>query len=346
MPGTGLLELFKVKAAHLFITLFLFQSIVLSQIYPDDTVDSTLKAGIHLILMQNYPEAEKTFTGLDKKFPQLPLGKIYLAAVQIAKSYDYGEEYNESLIDSLLYLAKERSQKLSEVDGINIWNKYFLCLSEGYLAYFKALNGDWFLSLSEGINAIRDFQVILEQDRNFFEAYIAIGSFKYWKSRSTEFLDWLPGYVDEKEDGIALLEKAVRHSTYNTYLAINSLIWIYIDQKKYVKAVDCAENALTKYPGSRFFKWGLARAYEEIDAGKSLKIYKDILYSLPGDSNHYDEIVLKHLIAQQYVRLGENQEALKLCDDILSINNLDQNVHSKLENRLKRVEELKRELSR
>lgn len=334
------------KASLCFITSFLLQAAGFSQVYPDHTVDSTLKAGINLIILQNYPEAEKTFNGLDKNYPELPLGKIYLAAVQIAKSYDYGEEYNESFIDSLLSLAKDSSHKLLDRDGKSIWNKYFLCLSEGYLAYFKALNEDWFHSLSEGINALRDFEAILEQDRDFFEAYAAIGAFKYWKSRRTEFLDWLPGYIDEKDEGIAFLEKSVKYSTYNTYLAINSLIWIYIDQKKYFKAIDLAESALKKYHGSRFFEWGLARAYEGIDVGKSIKVYYDILYSLPGDSNHYNEIILKHLIAQQYAGIGEKREAIKLCDDILSIKDLDKNVLNRLENRLNRVEELKRELSR
>ncbi len=38
-----------------------------------------------------------------------------------------------------------------------------------------------------------------------------------------------------------------------------------MDKKNYSGAVHIAEVALKKYPSSRLFKWGIARAYEEID---------------------------------------------------------------------------------
>jgi hypothetical protein len=347
MRETGLLVLFNSLKSFLFINLlFLSCTVSFSQVYPDYQVDSLLKKGISSIILQDYALAEKTFLNLDTEFPQLPLGKIYLAAVRIAKSYDYGEDYAESYIDSLLNSAKKQSGKLLEKDENNIWNKYFLSISEGYLSYFGALNGDWLNSLSEGVDALNGFDEIIEQDRNFYEAYIAVGTFKYWKSRKTEFLEWLPGYTDEKNEGIDLLEKAVKHFSYNKYLAVNSLIWIYIDQKKFVQAEKTAKTALEEYPGSRFFMWGLARAYEETNPPKSVKVYFEILRSLPGNLNPYNEIVLKHLIARQYQKMGKTREALKLCDDILSINITDESVHSRLKNRLKRVKKLRRELSR
>lgn len=337
--------LFDLKLFLTFTAFILNAALFYCQTYPEHNVDSTLTTGISQIILQNYTAAEKTFKDLDKDFPGLPLGKIYLAAVQIAKSYDYGEEYNESFIDSLLEMAENQSRELADTGG-NIWNKYFLGLSEGYISYFKALTADWFNSLNEGINALRDFDDLVIKDKNFYEAYIAIGTFKYWKSRKTEFLSWIPGYTDEREEGINLLEKAIERSTYNRYLAVNSLIWIYIDQGEYIKAAGLAESALRQYPGSRFFMWGLARAYEDIDAEKSLGIYNEILNSLPAGSNHYNEIILKHLVAQLYARTGSKEKAVHLCDEILAIRGLDKNTHSRLKNRLKRVEELKLELSR
>ncbi len=329
----------------LLIVILFFPASGSSQTYPDPTVDSTLKCGINEIILQDYASAEQTFTNLDRTRPELPLGKIYLAAVKIARSYDYGEDYDEPVIDSLLELAGEQSNSLFATNKTNPWNKYFISLTEGYLAYFKALNGEWLSSLSSGADALSDFSELASVDTNFYEAYIAIGTYKYWKSRKTEFFDWIPGYIDEKEEGIRLLEKAVRHPTYNTYLAVNSLIWIYIDQKKYNKAVNLAEKVLKEYPGSRFFEWGLARAYEEINRYKAIGVYKKILVSLPENMNHYNEIILKHLIAQQYSALDEKQEALRLCDEILSTR-LSSDVSSKLEARLHRVEALKEHLSK
>ena len=338
MPVTEPSGHFSLKAFSYSVLFFFLYTVSYCQTYPDQRIDSTLKYGINQIILQNYNEAGQIFSDLNLSYPQLPLGHIYLAALKIARSYDYGTDYEESTTDSLLSLAKKQSLKLLKSND-NLWNRYFLSLTEGYLAYFKALSGDWLNSLSEGVNALQDFGKLLEQDGNFYEAFIAIGTFKYWKSRKTEFLDWLPGYTDERAEGILLLEKAVSHQTYNTYLAINSLIWIYIDQKEYLKAERTALNALKLYPGSRFFKWGLARQ-------RSIQVYREILNSLPDNSNHYYEIILKHLIAQQYVKINEFQKAAELCDEILSIKNLDKKTHSRLESRLERVSQLRRELSR
>ena len=56
--------------------------------------------------------------------------------------------------------------------------------------------------------------------------------------------------------------------------------------------------------------------------------------------NHYNEIVLKHLIAQQYEKVGEKSKALKLCNEIMAIKNLSEFVKNKLGDRLNRVKEL------
>ena len=58
-----------------------------------------------------------------------------------------------------------------------------------------------------------------------------------------------------------------------------------------------------------------------------------------------NEITLKHLIAQQYLKLGEKEKSLKLCNEILSIKNLNEFEHSKLDERLQRVKDLQKTLT-
>lgn len=328
--------------------LFLLPSFLQAQIYPDQVVDSLLRLGISHIVTQDYAAAEKVFTKLKHDYTEIPLGKIYLAANQIAEAYDYAQEFDEDYILKNLEDAKDQAELLLEKNQANIWYRYFYALAEGYIAYFEAINGSWFSALSSGVNSISEFEKILDSDNNFFEAYIAIGTFEYWKSRKMEFMDWLPFTNDTKKSGIDRLNVAIDSSSYNTYLAINSLIWIYIDQKKFDAAIKIAENSLKQFPDSRTFKWGLARAYEESDSYKAIKIYKEILYSYPSylKENYKNKIVLKHLIAQQYAKKGDNESAIKYCDEILSIKDLPESTKNELNERLERVRALKIELSK
>jgi tetratricopeptide (TPR) repeat protein len=336
-----------VRYSKILILLLLTFSVNLySQEYPDRNVNNLLKSGIDNIINQNYPQAKSNFEILNAKYPDLPFGKIYLAATEIARSYDYGVEYNGEAISKYLNSAIDQSEKLLNKNPDNIWYHYFLGLSEGYISYYEGLNGSWINSLKEGINSASNFEECLKMNPEFIEAYSGLGNYKYWKSKKTGFLNWLPFVHDDRAEGIGYLEKAVDKSSYNNYLAVNSLIWIYIDKKNYDNAVRISEKALSEYPKSRFFKWGLARAFEDLDGLKAISNYYEILnsYSNLNSMNRYNEIVLKHLIAQQYEKLGEKGKALKLCNEILGISKLSEFVKNKLGDRLDRVNELRLKL--
>ena len=326
----------------------LLQTEIYSQVYPNESVDSLLRTGIRHIVNQDYKGAEEIINLLNIEFPYLPLGKIYLAANRIAEAYDYAEDFDEEFILKRLEEAKEQSEKLIDSDNENIWYQYFLALTEGYTAYFHAINESWFSALSTGVDAISEFDKILASDKKFYEAYIAIGTFEYWKSRKMEFIDWLPFNIDSRKIGIERLKVAIDSSSYNSYLAINSLIWIYIDQNRFDDAIKISEKALKEFPDSRTFKWGLARAYEEINPSKAIALYTEILNSYPvlENGNYKNVITLKHIIAQQYVKLGDKQNALKYCKEILSIKNIPEKTADELAERLERVKSLKKELTK
>lgn len=333
----------------LFTLIFLLaQQTGFTQDYPHPRVDALLKDGIIHIINQDYQGAKIFFKALDDEYSHLPFGKIYLAAVSIAESYDYAEEFDTDFIYNNLEEAKEQSLDLLDEDEENVWYNYFYALSEGYIAYFNAINESWLSAVSTGLNSISAFEECLEIDPAFYESFIAIGTFQYWKSRKSESFSWLPFIDDNKNYGIERLITAIDSSSYNTYLAINSLIWIYIDQENYLAAIQTAEKALVDFPESRLFRWGLARAYEDVNPEHSINIYYEILnsYSKWRESNQVNETILKHLIAQQYVITGGEQKAIELCQEILREGSIPESSMEKLEDRLERVEELLHELTK
>lgn len=325
---------------------FLLNSSAYSQSYPNHEVNKLLDVGIEYVLNQNYDLAKSKFSILDTKYPELPFGKIYLAVVDITKAFDYGEEINSDAISENLDEALTLSEKLLENKSTDIWNHYFVALSKGYKSYLKVLNGEWLSAISSGLSSVNYFEDCLEMDSSFYESYVALGTYKFWKSRKLEFLEWLPFFDDESEKGIRYLELALDKTSYNKNLAAVSLIWIYIENKNFYRAIQIAEKELKKNPINRTLKWALARAYEDVNPGKAIQIYSEIInsYQKIPDQNHYHEITLKHIIAQQYVRIGERREALRVCEEILSEQNLTENVREKLADRLKRVRKMKKEL--
>ncbi len=313
------------------------------QRYPDHVVDSLLEAGIKENINQNYSGAKSTFKKLEIKYPGNPLGKIFEATVYVTKAFDYCDPFETDSIEYYVSTAKKEAEKLVEENDKNVWNIYSLALAEGFYSYFQALKDNWISAFSNGLNSINDFKKCLKLDPDFYEAYTAIGTYIYWRSRKTQIFNWHPFFTNGEGEGIKYLKLAVDDATYTRYFALNSLIWIYIDQKKYAEAEKLAESALKKFPDNRQFKLELARSLEESDPGKAVEIYFDVLnsYSKIKNLNRCNEIRLKHIIAQQYYKIGKYNEALKLCNEILGIKNLTVFEKEKLDKRLERVKKLK-----
>ena len=100
MPEIEHLEHYKFYFTLAF--LLSLSSILYCQKYPDKNVDSLLNRGINFIINQKYESAGKNFEQLNNSYPNLPFGKIYLAAAEIAKSYDYDQRFNDDLITKYL----------------------------------------------------------------------------------------------------------------------------------------------------------------------------------------------------------------------------------------------------
>jgi tetratricopeptide (TPR) repeat protein len=343
MRETGLLVLYKTALTLL---VFLSSGKVYLQKYPDEQIHTFLKTGIEKIVNQDYKEAAKIFSTLDQNYPAIPLGKIYSAAVEITKAYDYGIDFNSESINNNLEKALKTSDELLEKDPENIWNLYFYALTEGYAAYFNALEGNYLGALNNGYSAMTKFEKCLSIDSAFYDAYTAVGVYKYWKSRMTEFINWIPLITDEREEGIKNVIHALDHFTYNKHLAANSLMWIYIDRKEFSKAIKLADEMLKIHPKNRQFKWGLARAYEDIDKEKATTVYYEILdsYKKLNLPNRSQEITLLHIIAQQYEKSGNKEKALMLCREITN-SNISAETKEKLGQRLSRIEEMERKLT-
>lgn len=333
------------KMIRIFAVIFLLIDITYSQRYPNNEVNKLLDVGIEYIVNQNYDLAKVKFNLLHQKYPDLPLGKIYLAVVDITKALDYGEELEESTKQNLDE-AIELSENLLDKNPSNKWHHYFSALSKGYKAYFKVLDDQMLSAIPSVLGSIQNFEDCLEIDSSFYESYFALGTYKFWRSRKLEFLEWLPFIDDESEKGIKYLELALEKTSYSKNLTALSLIWIYIDVKNYSGAIQIADQELKKNPINRPLKWALARAYEEVNPRKAIQIYTEIInsYDKLPNNNHYNEITLKHLIAQQLSKIGEKREALRLCEEILVEQNLTEKIREKLSDRLNRVKRMKKEL--
>jgi len=313
-----------------------------AQRFPDERVHELLIAGNDLGLKQRYDEEYSKFEKIVQLRPESPVGYLYQAAVLEAKSTDYETEMEGEKLESLLDKAIELSRKMVERNDKDPWGYYFLGIAFISYANYHIRIDNWIRGANYGFKAKKEFERCIEVDSTFYDAYVGLGTFRYWRSRKTEPLNWLPFLGDDREEGIRFIKITIEKGTYNKYQAIHSLVWILIDAARYDEAITYSKKALEAYPTSRFFLWGLARAYENRDPKTARELYRELLNSVTSEkiNNHYNEIVLHYIIAKLSYELGDYPTALKECQTVLSYNNLDADVKQRLEERMEHTKKL------
>lgn len=291
------------------------------------------------IFKQNYDYVDKICEDWIKYESRNPLGYLFKAANLITRSIDYEDELNYDEIKKLLNECEKHS---SESNYFSV--EVLKGLINSLKAYADYQRGDYLSAFINGYKATNFFSEELEKNPDSPEALIAIGIFKYWSSRKSEFLHWLPFIKDERETGINLIKKGLSKNSPFNFLGFHSLAWIYIDNKQPQEAIKICNKMIDDFEESRFFNWTLARSFEDIDLEKSVFYYKKTLRLIRKvKMNGYNEVVILHILAQLDFKLGKYDSALSRINEIERVE-LSKYAKDRLEDRFKRIEKLKNQL--
>lgn len=327
--------------------LLLLAGILSGQSFPERRIDSLLRTGLAYLNNQDYTNARLCFDSLATEYPDRATGKIYLAGTEILKEYDLKVNNDADKIFDLLDEAVDIAEENLDRDDGNIWYKYEMAVALGFKSYYYALEGDYLSALTEGVYSLNYFNDCLASDPEFYDAYVALGSYKYWKSEYGKSLLWIPFVEDERDEGVALLKKAIDKKSYHSYMAVHSLAWVYLLSDRDSLAVDLVSRVLEEYPGNRVFGILMGRSYYNIDKNMSIMWYDKVLKSYQANTirSKIREIELKNKIAVLYEVIGKNELALDYINDILGYK-LNDYEEDYLEDRMERVEEMKDRLEK
>jgi tetratricopeptide (TPR) repeat protein len=282
----------------------------------DSSLHSLVVSGIDCILKHEYDQADSIFKIVIKIYPDHPAGYLYRAAVMQAYTMDFDVPIEQDKFDSLLDSGKNAAENISPP-----WSEYFLGTADGYDAYERVERGDWFGGARKGISSASKYEKILEKDSSFYDAYVGIGTYYYWRSRKTEFLQWLPFIKDDRARGIQMLMIGADRSEYNRFAAMSALISIYLDEEKYKQAEEWSRRGLQSYPENRIFLWGLATALDRQNrSAQAVAAYSNLLEKIVhGHAPHpYNEIVCRLNLVKSKMALNDTTDVFDHLHQILS----------------------------
>ncbi len=252
-----------------------------------------IQTAIELSIKNQFETSISLYQELIDQYPNHPIGYFYKGATLQAQMLDAENYSSEKQFYNLMGKAIQYSDSLKSTGNADAWVLFYEGSAYLYRSFLKSKKGKWLAAYQDAVKGVDRLENAIKRDSLLYDAYLGIGSFKYWKSVKAKFLLWLPFISDEREKGIEMVRTAVEKGLFVPWIARDQLCWILLDAGKEQEALKIAKENFENYPSSRFFKWTLVETAFKCDSlDLSYRLYRELLQEVRqiSQNNHYNEI--------------------------------------------------------
>jgi hypothetical protein len=291
MQEIGSLALHKMKntASRIAGSLFLILSVAATHLRGQEAItapmDSIIQRIIPITINQKYDSALALCARLERMPGALAYASFFKAAVLQSRMLDHENDVGKEEFLAASKLARELFQKSLRKNSRSALCHFFIGATYGYEAFYFGKRDRLLDGFRTGWRCIQELNAALKLDHNLYDAYLAIGTFHYYRARLGKNFAWLPFVEDKREEAIAMIRKAIYHGKYSREAAINGLTWILIDEDREQEALALVDSALAEYPRSRFFLWGAAAANYRMEKWDEAERYYKLILETFAEEN-------------------------------------------------------------
>ncbi|MBN2227244.1 MAG: hypothetical protein JW763_07745 [candidate division Zixibacteria bacterium] len=316
------------KSSHYLLALAAIVAIISAEkpVYAFTEVrDSSVLRIAHHIWNNEFDDAIKGAEQLIKDQPGNPLGYFIKGTVYQTISEEFRNDMYKDEIDELLTDAIERAEELHDTDRDNANWRFISGASYGYRALQRAFHGRWFASFRDGLRCSAHLNDAIELDSTFFDAYVGLGAYNYYKTIMAENFLWLPFISDRREEGIAQIKKTIDHGFLASYNARESLLRIYFNEQRYEDAVALADSLEAGNPNDAYCLLYYAQSLMMLDRTDEANDKLRALRRVWKNSPYFDDagiFEVELVDAKIFYRQGDLAAARRITDKILSLKGL------------------------
>ncbi|OGJ87282.1 MAG: hypothetical protein A2268_09180 [Candidatus Raymondbacteria bacterium RifOxyA12_full_50_37] len=244
----------------------------------DRQYDADLTQGVDLIMRQEYDSAGKRFAAMTVRAPRNPAARFLNVSLMAGRFYDK----NDTSQLAAFYVEADTVLALTQLPCSPMC-RFYHAATLGYLAVFHSNEGRWLQGAVLGYKAAAMYNDLSKDKVASGDVLGMLGSYHYWTSSILKGMFRLPFLGDRRAQGIEELSRSIGASRYLTGALVNSLIWIYYDNKQYAKALSLCESILDRYPRNRVYrKTRLAILYMMGRYNQAETLARDLLKEYEG----------------------------------------------------------------
>lgn len=287
-----------------------------------DSIRALSLHGLRLSVNDHFRSADSVFADLTKSATLSPLGPLFAAGNLQAEMLDRESDDHRERFLANIELADNRVEaRIAERGYTLAEDEFVLGVAEGYRAVYESRWGGWFAALKSGLRAKKHFDSALRLDSTLCDAYLGLGSYHYWKSAKTDWVNWLPIVSDARNEGIAMLIRAAGCGTYTRAAARAALASAYINDERYSEALAHSDTLAQLAPSGKAHLWlkGKAR-YVLYEWDSTVLVFEELESRIreDGPGNYFNLIECAYYRAQCHWGAGRYQQARDECGRALT----------------------------
>ncbi|MBN1569961.1 MAG: hypothetical protein JXA73_19105 [Acidobacteria bacterium] len=234
------------------------------------------QAGFAHIFNMDYDIARQTFNTLGKDFPQHPAPPLYLASIHWLEEMIRRQDLSLNRFISPAYFSGKTDDVMPPQERASFFNnlrkcqelaeailrrnpghrdaRYFLATSHGLRASF-AITVDHRLreAFSKGNRAYSSTKKLIEEDPEYFDAYLTLGVYEYIVGSIPWYLKWMAfiiGAHGSKQEGMEHIKLASEKGQYVINESQLVLMVLNVREHRYAEALEIARHLNNKFPRS------------------------------------------------------------------------------------------------
>ncbi len=267
------------------ILMLLFASRLPAQNLRDPQFMERAQVGFDDMFNMDYDKARQVFISLEKEYPQHPAPPLYLASIRWLEEMLRRQDLSLSRFITVSYFSRKTEQAMppqersaffeelrkSEALSNAILQKnsrdrdarYFRGMCYGLRSSF-AITIDHSLreAFTNGNKAYSFCSRLIEEDPNYYDAYLAAGVYEYVAGSIPWYLKWMAfliGAHGSKSEGLAHLKLASEKGQYVADEAKLVLMVLGVREHRYDQALEIARDLSNRFPRSFIFALNVAQ---------------------------------------------------------------------------------------
>ncbi len=322
--------------------LTLATSAVIAQEFRNESYVDETQPGIDLIYRMEYDQAIQFFAELEARYPEHPGPPLTRAVImwlrellsrreldldhflsagyfKDAAMHDMPEADRQAYFSALDKARERAERRLSDHPGDKD-ARYYLGGVEGALGSFAlTIERSYMKALRHGKKAYEFQKAIIEEDADFDDSYMTVGTYEYILGTLPWYVKWIAsiaGLHGSEERGFAYLIRAAEKGLFVRSEARVLLMVLYVREEEYPYALEMARQLHRRYPENYILHLNQAQILERMGGqGEAVKTYMAVVRAAEEGRPGYSKLPLgtfRYTLGTRIWSLGYPGEALEI----------------------------------